>query len=155
MARKKKSSARKASKTSEVESLKKEVEEIKSMLAERHKSEIACELLRIYFSEVASLGFKRKLRLADIVSAYRYVMKLLSSPEKNFENMEKAENPNTNIQQENCYINSKGERYYLHKDRNFYYFSKDPKNAIPIPEGYCVEENPATKIPVLRKIRNK
>lgn len=50
------------------------------------------------------------------------------------------------------YTNSKGVKYYLHtKGGKLFYFSKDPTDAIDLPEGMEVSENPKTGLPMIRK----
>ncbi len=55
------------------------------------------------------------------------------------------------------YTNKKGEKYWLHRTTKgrvtLYYFSKDPRDAIPLPPGFIVVENPHTGLPVLKKRR--
>ncbi len=40
------------------------------------------------------------------------------------------------------YTNKKGQTYYLHSRGKLLYFSKDPENAIDLPEGMEVVEGP-------------
>jgi hypothetical protein len=48
--------------------------------------------------------------------------------------------------------NSKGNTYYLHGKGRLFYFGKEKKeNAIDLPEGYGVVENPRTGLPMLKK----
>lgn len=54
------------------------------------------------------------------------------------------------------YISKKGEKWWLHKTEGrggtvIYFFSKDPIDAIDIPKGWEVVENPKTGLPILRK----
>lgn len=56
------------------------------------------------------------------------------------------------------YKNSKGEVWYLHMTRGrngvpIYYFSRDPVDAVPLPSGYVVVENPRTGVPFLKKLK--
>lgn len=49
------------------------------------------------------------------------------------------------------HTNSKGTKYYLHQKGRLFYFGKEKKaNAIDLPEGYKVVENPKTGLPMLK-----
>lgn len=49
------------------------------------------------------------------------------------------------------HTNSKGTKYYLHKKDRLYYFAKAKKpNAIDMPQGFRVIENPKTGLPMLK-----
>ncbi len=54
------------------------------------------------------------------------------------------------------YTNKKGITFWLHEKEGkggvkLYYFSKDPTNAIDLPEGFTVVENPKTGLPMIKK----
>ncbi len=47
--------------------------------------------------------------------------------------------------------NSRGKTYYLHqKGRLFYFASKQGPNAIDLPTGFTIIENPKTGLPMLK-----
>lgn len=49
------------------------------------------------------------------------------------------------------HVNSKGTKYYLHQKGRLYYFGKQKKsNAIDLPSGFKVMENPRTGLPMLK-----
>ena len=55
------------------------------------------------------------------------------------------------------YQNKKGKTYYLHKtvgknDTLLYFFSKSPRNAIDLPSGKTVIENPQTGLPLIKNL---
>jgi len=48
--------------------------------------------------------------------------------------------------------NSKGVTYWLHsRNGRLFFFSKDPKDAIDLPENFTVIENPRTGLPMVKK----
>lgn len=49
------------------------------------------------------------------------------------------------------HTNSKGVKYYLHKRGPLMFFSKNPVDAIDLPEGYEIKENPRTGLPMVKK----
>jgi hypothetical protein len=54
------------------------------------------------------------------------------------------------------FTNSKNQVYYLHfregrGGAKLFFFSKDPSNAIDLPEGFEVFENPKTSLPMVRR----
>lgn len=50
------------------------------------------------------------------------------------------------------HTNSKGVKYCLHQKGRLYYFGKEKKaNAIDMPEGFTVIENPKTGLPMLKR----
>jgi hypothetical protein len=49
------------------------------------------------------------------------------------------------------YTNSKGIKFYLHRRGGLLFFSKDPTDAIDLPEGFEVKENPRTGLPIIKK----
>ncbi|MCX8189830.1 MAG: hypothetical protein N3F05_01220 [Candidatus Diapherotrites archaeon] len=132
-----------------------------------HNSKVACELLSIYFKEIASRSIKRQLALSDLVKAYKFTLKLLEEQtQKDFEtepkNVENATNDKlmqikaavekpAQAEKPYVHINSKGEIYYLQRKGNFYFFSRSPEGAVPLPTGYKIHENRRTGMPIIRK----
>jgi len=54
------------------------------------------------------------------------------------------------------YESKKKKKYYLHQytgtgKKSMYYFSKDDKDAIDLPPGWEIVENPKTGLPTLKK----
>jgi hypothetical protein len=49
------------------------------------------------------------------------------------------------------YTNSKGIKFYLHRRGGLLFFSKDPTDAIDLPEGLIVIENEKTHLPMVKK----
>lgn len=49
------------------------------------------------------------------------------------------------------HTNSKGKTYWLHKKGALMFFSKNPDDAIDLPEGLEVFENSRTGLPMVRK----
>jgi hypothetical protein len=54
------------------------------------------------------------------------------------------------------YTNKKGKKFYLHEwkskgGKRLLHFSKDRKDAIDLPPGFKVVENPRTGLPILKK----
>lgn len=54
------------------------------------------------------------------------------------------------------YTNSIGRVYYLHcktmkNGTNLHFFSRDPSNAVPLPDGYTVVEAKRSKLPLVKK----
>jgi hypothetical protein len=50
------------------------------------------------------------------------------------------------------HINSRGQTYYLHtRGGRLFFFSKDPNEAIDLPAGLQVVENPRTGLPMVKK----
>lgn len=49
------------------------------------------------------------------------------------------------------HVNSKGQKYYLHQKGRLYYFGKEKKsNAVDMPSGFDIVENPKTCLPMLK-----
>lgn len=131
-----------------------------------HNSRIACELLSIYFREIAGRSLKRQLALSDLVKAYKFTLKLLEEESPQHEGTKEKHENKTNdqlmqikaavekqTQPEKPYVhvNSKGELYYLQRKGNFYFFSRSPEGAVPLPVGYRVYENRRTGMPIIKK----
>jgi septal ring factor EnvC (AmiA/AmiB activator) len=51
--------------------------ELKATKEKELNAKIACELLRLYFEEIARTGLKRQLTLAEIVNAYKFTLERL------------------------------------------------------------------------------
>ncbi len=50
------------------------------------------------------------------------------------------------------HVNSRGVKYYLHQKGRLFYFAKAKKeNAVDLPEGTEIVENPKTGLPMLKK----
>jgi len=50
------------------------------------------------------------------------------------------------------HVNSRGVKYYLHQKGRLYYFGKERKeNAVDLPTGANIVENPKTGLPMLKK----
>jgi len=49
--------------------------------------EVASRILRIYFREVARLGYKRRLSLDEVINAYYYTLSRLGGKEKSMEKL--------------------------------------------------------------------
>jgi len=136
--------------------------------------EIAQRLVKLYFEEIARLGFKRSLDLDSIINAYYYTLERIKR--KNIElslvarEVVKAERVNEieksiestkelvqstpeklPTKEPYSYTNSKGQKYFLHQRGKLFYFSKDPDNAISLPAGMKVIESEKTGLPILRK----
>lgn len=47
--------------------------------------------------------------------------------------------------------NSKGVTFWLHQKGKLMFFSKNPEDAIDLPEGLEIFENPRTGLPMVRK----
>jgi len=64
-----------------MESLENAIRELKKELKSAKERElnarIACELLKLYFEEVARTGLKRQLTLAEMVNAYKFTLERL------------------------------------------------------------------------------
>jgi len=151
----------------EVKNLEETISIINAQKEKELNAKIACDLLRLYFEEIAPGSLKRQLTLSDVVKAYKFAVEILeekseiekkgAEPEKEPERIStlmeikqaiekpaKEEKPFT-------YVNKKGEKYYLHKKGSFYYFSKDAENAVPMPETHHVEENARTGMPIAKR----
>jgi prefoldin subunit 5 len=132
---------------------------------------VAYDVVKLYFEEIARLGFKRSLDLDSIINAYFYTLEKLRQGEgleltsKQAEPMQKMveakieEIKKPVIGKERLsleekgfsYTNKKGVRYYLHKRGKLYYFSKDPLGAVDLPENMYVVESPKTGLPMVKK----
>ena len=51
--------------------------------------EVASKILRVYFKEVARLGFKRRLTLDEVINAYYYTLSRLGNKAKAMEEAKK------------------------------------------------------------------
>ncbi len=121
---------------------------------ERLKALVAAELVKLYFQEIASRGFKRTLKLSEVINAYKFTIRRLEEGEKanHLEEIKKAiEEPREREKIGFSYTNKKGQTYYLHKRGKLYYFSRESHGSVPLPVGYYVKENPRTGMPVLKK----
>ncbi len=49
------------------------------------------------------------------------------------------------------HMNSRGVKYYLHSRGKLLFFSKNPAEAIDLPAGMKVIENPRTGLPMVKK----
>ena len=53
------------------------------------KEEVAYSIIKMYFGNIARLGFKRRLDLDAVINAYLYTLKRLKELEKNDDEIEK------------------------------------------------------------------
>ncbi len=53
------------------------------------KEEVAYSIIKMYFSNIARLGFKRRLDLDAVINSYLYTLKRLKELEKNDDEIEK------------------------------------------------------------------
>lgn len=128
-------------------------------------AQLAAELVRLYFEEVARAGFKKTLTLSEIINAYKFALEKLKKPAEltkaeqeeivsELKGIKEAiEKPGGKLAEAKgySYTNRKGQVYYLHKKGKLYYFSRDPLGAIPLPAGYYVKESEQTGLPILKK----
>ena len=53
------------------------------------KEEVAYSIIKMYFGNIARLGFKRRLDLDAVINSYLYTLKRLKELEKNDDEIEK------------------------------------------------------------------
>ncbi|MBI4053561.1 MAG: hypothetical protein HY394_06015 [Candidatus Diapherotrites archaeon] len=121
------------------------------------KQELALEITKIYYYNLASKGAKESINAENILDTYNYALLLLNEKLQERKETAKAATelklPAAPQVSESgfSYTNQKGITYYLHQKGRLFYFSKDSRSSIVVPQGYRIKENPRTGLPFITK----
>jgi len=120
------------------------------------KQELALEITKIYYYNLASRGAKESINAENIIDTYNYALLLLGEKIQEKRETQKAEVKLPEAPKVSdgkfSYTNKRGVTYYLHQKGRLFFFSRDDKTALDgLPEGYYVKENTRTGLPFITK----
>ena len=122
------------------------------------KQELALEITKIYYYNLASRGAKESINAENILDTYNYALLLLGEKLQEKKETAKTEKAEAKLPEAPkisegrfSYTNKRGVTYYLHQKGRLFYFSKDDKSSIVVPQGYNVKENTRTGLPFITK----